>query len=75
MTTYITQRVIPFVRVIPYLLYLAVAIPFFASANTLQVTSIVKGLRIVAIDKLPAAPQDITSESDEYNCERDPPQS
>ncbi|TDN54833.1 hypothetical protein EC843_101891 [Buttiauxella sp. JUb87] len=45
-----------------------------AAADGLQVSSTVNGLHIIATDKLPSAPPELTTEEQALNCDRDPPQ-
>ncbi len=45
-----------------------------SNAESLRVSSSVKGLHIVAIDKIPPAPLMTVTENTALNCERDPPE-
>lgn len=45
----------------------------YASANISKVSSAVDGLHIVAINKLPVAPQEVSTDDPVLNCDRDPP--
>ncbi|EDR0945151.1 hypothetical protein A4K52_003672 [Salmonella enterica subsp. arizonae] len=55
------------------LLFLTITFSSSASVNIPKVSSTVDGLHIVAINKLPAAPQKTPSDEPVLNCDRDPP--
>lgn len=55
------------------LLFLTTTFSSSASENIPKVSSTVDGLHIVAINKLPAAPQKTPSDEPVLNCDRDPP--
>lgn len=55
------------------LLFLTITFSSSASENIPKVSSTIDGLHIVAINKLPAAPQKTSPDEPVLNCDRDPP--
>lgn len=68
-----TSRYIHCLICVCKLLFLTTAFPSSASENIPKVSSTVDGLHIVAINKLPAAPQKTPTDEPVLNCDRAPP--